>query len=106
MTTRPELPVGFGVGAQVITGLTGSFANPDPVCVQSTGFVLATAGKVVVSVYSGGAIDRLVPDDVAGLVRCLREAAATSASHEGRLLFGQEAVPVGSCDQGGADAAA
>ena len=31
------------------------------------------AGNVVVSVYSSGAIGRLVPDDVIGLVRYLRE---------------------------------
>jgi hypothetical protein len=41
-----------------------------------TGFVLDPAGKVVVSVYSSGAIGRLVPDDVAGLVRYVREHAA------------------------------
>ena len=40
---------------------------------QSTGFVLDPAGKVIVSVYSSGAIGRLVPDDVIGLVRYLRE---------------------------------
>jgi len=46
---------------------------------QSTGFVLDPAGKVVVSVHSSGAIGRLVPDDVARLVRCVRKHAATSA---------------------------
>ena len=46
---------------------------------QSTGFVLDPAGQVVVSVYSSGAIGRLVPDDVAGLVRYLREHAVTAA---------------------------
>jgi hypothetical protein len=35
--------------------------------------VLDPAGNVVVSVYSSGAIGRLVPDDVVGLVRYLRE---------------------------------
>jgi hypothetical protein len=35
--------------------------------------VLDPAGNVVVSVYSGGAIGRLVPDDVVGLVRNVRE---------------------------------
>jgi hypothetical protein len=52
---------------------TGAFVNPDPVYLQSTGFVLDPAGNVVVSVYSSGAIGRLVPDDVVGLVRYLRE---------------------------------
>jgi hypothetical protein len=39
----------------------------------------ADAGKVVVSVYSSGAIGRLVPGDVAGLVRCVREHTPASA---------------------------
>jgi peroxiredoxin len=66
-------PVGFGADARAIAGLTGAFVNPDPVYLQSTGFVLSPQGQVVVSVYSSGAIGRLVPEDVAGLVRYLRE---------------------------------
>jgi hypothetical protein len=46
---------------------------------QSTGFVTGPQGKVVVSVYSSGAIGRLVPDDVAGLVRYVREHTPASA---------------------------
>jgi hypothetical protein len=57
----------------MVAELTGAFVNPDPVYLQSTGFVLDPHGKVVVSVYSSGAIGRLVPDDVAGLVRYVRE---------------------------------
>ncbi len=66
-------PVGYGADARAVAGLTGAFVNPDPVYLQSTGFVLDPAGNVVVSVYSSGAIGRLVPDDVVGLVRYLRE---------------------------------
>ena len=66
-------PVGYGADAYKIAELTGAFVNPDPVYLQSTGFVLDPEGKVVVSVYSSGAIGRLVPEDVAGLVRYLRE---------------------------------
>ncbi len=72
-------PVGFGADARAIADLTGAFVNPDPVYLQSTGFVLDPAGDVVVSVYSSGAIGRLVPEDVAGLVRYLRDHAAASA---------------------------
>jgi len=72
-------PVGFGADAPTVAGLTGAFVNPDPVYLQSTGFVLDPRGKVVVSVYSSGAIGRLVPEDVAGLVRYVREHAAASA---------------------------
>jgi peroxiredoxin len=72
-------PVGFGADARSVADLTGAFVNPDPVYLQSTGFVLDPAGKVVVSVYSSGAIGRLVPADVAGLVRYVREHAPTAA---------------------------
>jgi len=69
-------PVGHSADAAAIADLTGAFVNPDPVYLQSTGFVLDPAGKVVVSVYSSGAIGRLVPEDVTGLVRYLRQHAA------------------------------
>ena len=36
-------------------------------------------GQVIVSVYSSGAIGRLVPEDVTGLVRYAREHAPASA---------------------------
>src|SRR5262249_28402556 len=65
-------PVGYGADAAAVAALTGAFVNPDPVYLQSTGFVLDPAGQVIVSVYSSGAIGRLVPDDVVGLVRYLR----------------------------------
>lgn len=69
-------PVGHSADAAAIAGLTGAFVNADPVFLQSTGFVLDQAGKVVVSVYSSGAIGRLVPEDVIGLVRYVGEHAA------------------------------
>ncbi len=72
-------PLGFGADAAAVSDLTGAFVNPEPVYLQSTGFVLDPAGKVVVSVYSSGAIGRLVPDDVIGLVRYLREHAPEPA---------------------------
>ncbi len=68
-------PVGHSADAAAIAGLTGAFVNPGPVFLQSTGFVLNPESKVVVSVYSSGAIGRLVPEDVIGLVRYLRERA-------------------------------
>jgi peroxiredoxin len=72
-------PIGFGADTRAIAELTGAFVNPDPVYLQSTGFVLDPHGKVVVSVYSSGAIGRLVPEDVVGLVRYLHEHADTSS---------------------------
>lgn len=65
-------PLGYGADAAAIAEATGAFVNPDPVYLQSTGFVLDPAGHVLVSVYSSGAIGRLVPEDVIGLVRYAR----------------------------------
>lgn len=65
-------PVGHSADAAAVVEVTGAFVNPEPRYLQSTGFVLAPDGTVVVSVYSSGAIGRLVPEDVIGLVRYLR----------------------------------
>ena len=62
-------PVGHSADAHAIAETTGAFLNEEPTYLQSTGFVLDPDGLVVVSVYSSGAIGRLVPDDVIGLVR-------------------------------------
>src|SRR6478752_3727929 len=69
-------PVGHGADAAAIHEATGAFVHADPLYLQSTGFVLDPDGNVVVSVYSSGAIGRLVPDDVLGLVRYLHEHSA------------------------------
>jgi peroxiredoxin len=73
-------PLGYGADTPAVAACTGAFVNPDPVYLQSTGFVLDPAGKVVVSVYSSGAIGRLVPEDVVGLVRYLREHSAPTTT--------------------------
>jgi peroxiredoxin len=73
-------PVGYGADASAVANLTGAFVNPDPAYLQSTDFVLDPAGNVVVSVYSSGAIGRLVPDDVIGLVRYLRDHSAQATA--------------------------
>jgi len=65
-------PVGHSADAAAIHEATGAFVNADPVHLQSTGFVIDPHGHVVVSVYSSGAIGRLVPEDVAGLVNYLK----------------------------------
>jgi peroxiredoxin len=66
-------PVGHSADARAISAATGAFVDPERGFLQSTGFVLDPDGQVVVSVYSSGAIGRLVPDDVAGLIRYLRD---------------------------------
>ena len=66
-------PVGYGADARAVASATGAFVNEEPLHLQSTGFVLDPRGRVVVSVYSSGAIGRLVPDDVVGLVRYIKD---------------------------------
>jgi peroxiredoxin len=73
-------PVGHSADAAAVSAVTGAFVDPAGGFLQSTGFVLDPAGNVVVSVYSSGAIGRLVPEDVVGLIRYLREHAADSSS--------------------------
>ena len=67
-----EFPVGHDADADAVAAATGAFVNDAPRYLQSTGFVLDRDGRVIVSVYSSGAIGRLVPEDVLGLVRYLR----------------------------------
>ncbi|MGH8862906.1 MAG: peroxiredoxin family protein [Jatrophihabitantaceae bacterium] len=73
---RLSFPVGYGADARMVSEVTGAFVNDDPLHLQSTGFVLDPSGRVLVSVYSSAAIGRLVPDDVIGLVRYVRDHAA------------------------------
>jgi peroxiredoxin len=75
-----RFPVGHSADARAVAEATGAFTNHDPVFLQSTGFVLDPAGRVVVSVYSSGAIGRLVPDDVVGLIRYVRDHAPSTSA--------------------------
>src|SRR6266699_7117779 len=58
---RLTFPVGYGADARGVARAIGAFLGPDADFIQSTGFVLDPAERVVVSVYSSGAIGRLVP---------------------------------------------
>src|SRR5271155_385571 len=69
-------PVGHSADAKAISAATGAFVDPERGFLQSTGFVVNPDAQVVVSVYSSGAIGRLVPDDVVGLIRYLRDHAS------------------------------
>lgn len=62
-------PVGHSADADAVSAVLGSYTNPEPRYLQSTGFVLAPDGTVITAVYSSGAIGRLVADDVVGLLR-------------------------------------
>jgi peroxiredoxin len=72
-------PVGHGADARALRDALGAFMSGEPPYLESTGFVLDPHGRVVVSVYSSNAIGRLVPDDVAGLIRYLSEQAPAAA---------------------------
>ncbi|HEV2253560.1 MAG TPA: redoxin domain-containing protein [Streptosporangiaceae bacterium] len=75
-----QFPVGHSADAAAVADVTGAFVNPDPPFLQSTGFVLDPGGRVIVSVYSSGAIGRIVPQDAIGLIRYLRDHALASPS--------------------------
>ncbi len=64
-----NFPVAHSADADKVAEAWGAYLNEEPRHLQSTGFVLAPDGSVVTAVYSSGAIGRLVPDDVVGLVR-------------------------------------
>jgi hypothetical protein len=65
-------PVGHNADAAAVGAAVGSYANAEPKYLQSTGFVLEPDGAVLTAVYSSGGIGRLVPDDVAGLLRYIQ----------------------------------
>jgi peroxiredoxin len=66
-------PVGHGADADEVAGLLGSFVNPEPRYLQSTGFLLGPDGRVLVSVYSSGAIGLLAVNEVIRYVRYIRD---------------------------------
>ncbi len=74
-----SFPVGYGANAAAVAEATGAFVDPEGGFLQSTGFVLDPTGTVLVSVYSSGAIGRLVPEDVIGMIRYVQSQTATSA---------------------------
>jgi peroxiredoxin len=65
--------VGHSADADELATATGAYVNDEPHHLQSTGFVLDADGRVVTAVYSSGAIGRLMPDDVLGLVRYITQ---------------------------------
>jgi peroxiredoxin len=72
-------PVGHSADARAVAGATGALVNPGAGYIESTGFVVTPEGEVAVSVYSSNAIGRLVPEDVLGLIRYMREDERTAA---------------------------
>jgi peroxiredoxin len=72
-------PVGHGADPAALREALGAFVSGEPPYLESTGFILDREGRVLVSVYSSGAIGRLVPDDVAGFIRYLADHEAAAA---------------------------
>jgi peroxiredoxin len=73
-------PVGYGADARALREALGAFVTGEPPYLESTGVVLDPDGRVLVSVYSSNAIGRLVPDDVAGFIRYVRDKAPAEAA--------------------------
>lgn len=69
-------PIGHSADAAAISKATGAFVDPSGGFLQSTGFILDPSGNVVISVYSSGPLGRLLPNDVIGMIRYIREHAA------------------------------
>ncbi len=72
-------PVGHSADASAVAEATGAYVDPDEGFLQSTGFILAPDGTIALNVYSSGAIGRLVPEDVIGMIRYMREHAVAGA---------------------------
>lgn len=71
LVEKLRLPFAVAHSASVdeVAETLGSYVNEEPRYLQSTGFVLTPDARVLTAVYSSGAIGRLMPDDVVGLVR-------------------------------------
>ncbi len=70
---RLTFPLAHSADAEQVAEQVGAYVNDEPRHLQSTGFVLAPDGSVVTAVYSSGAIGRLLPDDVVGLVKYAKQ---------------------------------
>ena len=74
--TGATFPIAYDLSVEDFAKATGAFYDEKPAhtapYLQATGFVINPSGKVVLSVYSSGAIGRLGWQDVVGLVRYLK----------------------------------
>ncbi len=64
-----SFPVGHSAVVDEVSALTGAYVDDDRAFLQATGFVLDSAGQVVLSAYSSGAIGRLTAEDTLGFLR-------------------------------------
>ena len=75
--TVNELSLGFPVGYELplveTAAAVGAFYEERRGILHGTGFVLRPGGVIAVAQYSSGAIGRLAPGDVAGLIRFYKQ---------------------------------
>lgn len=71
---RLSFPVLYGLNAREVAEKIGASVNEDPAYLQATGFVLKPDGTIAVSVYSSGAIGRLVAADTIKFIKYLQKA--------------------------------
>lgn len=62
-------PVGFGLNAEEISGLTGAYYEKDKKFLHSTNFLVRPDHTLEVGCYSTGPIGRFAAKDVLGLVK-------------------------------------
>jgi peroxiredoxin len=67
-----SFPVGHSADANKVASVTGAYTNQSPHYLQTTGFLLAPDGKILIAVYSSGPLGRLVAEDVLGMVAYLK----------------------------------
>jgi len=67
-------PVLFGLDAHEVAEKIGANVHEDPPYLQATGFVLKPDSTVAVSVYSSGAIGRLVAKDTLNFIKYVQQA--------------------------------
>jgi peroxiredoxin len=67
-----RFPIGYGADVAKIASATGAYVADEQRYLQTTGFLLAPDGSILVAVYSSSAIGRLVADDVAGMVEYVK----------------------------------
>jgi|SoiMethySBSTD1v2_1073268.scaffolds.fasta_scaffold483103_1 peroxiredoxin len=73
---RLQLPLAYGVSVDTVAGALGVYYEPGrgdrAPHLHSAGFLLGPDGRVLLAVYSSGAVGRLVWQDVLGYVRYVR----------------------------------
>jgi peroxiredoxin len=69
---RLQFPVLYGLDAHEVGEKTGAVVNEEPLFLQATGFLLQPDGRIALSVYSSGAVGRLVAADTMNLLKYLQ----------------------------------